>query len=65
MDELFGIGRVPLDDYRVIDISAAYAVSERVEAYGRLENATDENYQEVVGFRPAGFAAHGGIRIRF
>jgi len=65
VDELFGIGRVPLDDYRVIDISAAYTVSERVEAYGRLENATDENYQEVVGFRPAGFAAHGGIRIRF
>lgn len=65
VDELFGIGRVPLDDYRVIDISAAYTVSERVEAYGRLENATDENFQEVVGFRPAGFAAHGGIRIRF
>ena len=65
VDELFGIGRVPLDDYRVLDISAAYTVSQSIEAYGRLENASDEDYQEVAGFRSAGFAAHGGIRFRF
>ena len=65
VDELFGIGRVPLDDYQVLDISAAFRVSERLEAFGRLENATDENYQEVTGFRSGGFAAYVGARVRF
>ena len=65
VDELFGIGRVPLDDYQVLDISAAFRVSERLEAYGRLENVADEDYQEVTGFRSAGFAAYAGARVRF
>src|SRR5690606_19274721 len=29
VDELFGIGRVPLDDYEVLDLSAAYTIGER------------------------------------
>lgn len=65
VDELFGIGRVPLDDYQVLDISAAFRVSEHLEAFGRLENLTDEDYQEVTGFRSAGFAAYAGARVRF
>ena len=65
VDELFGIGRVPLDDYQVLDISATFRVSERLEAFGRLENVTDEDYQEVTGFRSGGVAAYAGARVRF
>ncbi len=65
VDELFGIGRVPLDDYQVLDISAAFRVGERLEAFGRLENVTDEDYQEVTGFRSGGVSAYAGARVRF
>jgi vitamin B12 transporter len=65
IDQLYGIGRVLLNDYQILDISTVYALSETLETYGRLENVTDEDYQEVIGFRSAGFAAYGGIRIRF
>nr|AIF12159.1 TonB-dependent receptor (btuB) [uncultured marine thaumarchaeote KM3_54_G03] len=65
VDELYGIGRVPLNDHQILDISTVYALSETLETYGRLENVTAEDYQEVIGFRSAGFAAYGGIRIRF
>ena len=65
VDELFGIGRVPLDDYQVLDISATFRVGERLKAFGRLENVTDEDYQEVTGFRSGGVAAYAGARVRF
>ena len=65
VDELYGIGRIPLNDYHILDISTVYALSETLETYGRLENVTDEDYQEVIGFRSAGLSAYGGIRIRF
>lgn len=65
VDEIFGVGRVPLDDYGVFDISGAYSFGETLEVYARLENAFDENYQEIVGFNTPGRVAYGGVRIRF
>jgi len=65
IDELFGVGRLPLDDYEVLDISASFAVNDNVEVYGRLENVTDEDYQEVTGFFTAGFSGALGVRLRF
>jgi vitamin B12 transporter len=59
------VGGAPLDDYDVVDFSASYTLSERVELYGRLENATDESYQEVAGYRTAGRSLNGGVRLRF
>jgi len=65
VDEIFGVGRVDLDDYSVFDISGAYSISESFEAFVRLENAFDEDYQEVTGFNSAGRAGYGGVRFRF
>ncbi|HEY8427940.1 MAG TPA: TonB-dependent receptor [Sandaracinaceae bacterium] len=59
------VGGVALDDYGVLDLSVAYDVSSAVEVYGRLENATDEEYQEVIGYNTAGRAAYAGVRLRF
>ena len=64
-DEIFGLGRFPLDDYEVLDLSATYAVSDLIEVYGRIENATDEDYRETIGFFTGGSAAYGGVRLRF
>ena len=65
IDELYGIGRVTLDDYWVIDVSTTIRLSQNLEAYGRLENLTDEDYEEITGFRVPGLSINGGIRIRF
>lgn len=65
VDEIFGIGRVSLPDYEVLDIGASYSATEALTVYGRLENATDERYEEVIGFRTSGAAAYAGIRFSF
>jgi outer membrane cobalamin receptor len=36
-----------------------------VEIYSRIENALDEDHEEVTGFNVAGAAAYGGIRVQF
>jgi len=65
VDEIFGVGRVVLDDYEVLDVSASYLWSDSVEVFGRIENVTDEDYAEVTGFLTGGTAASAGVRLRF
>ena len=65
VDEVFGLGRLPLDDYAVLDLSAAYAVGDSLEVFGRIENAANETYEEVAGYYSAGRNAHVGVRLRF
>lgn len=56
---------VTLDEYWLINVAASYKVAPGVELYGRVENALDENYQEVFGFETAGVAAYAGIRLTY
>jgi vitamin B12 transporter len=56
---------VPLPDYEVLDLSVAFDASELLQIYGRVQNATDETYQEVVGYNAAGRSIYGGVRLRF
>lgn len=55
--------RFTLDDYVVVNVAASYEVAQGVELYGRVENAFDEDYQEVFGFETAGAAAYVGLRL--
>ena len=59
------ISTVPLPDYEVLDLSVTFDASELLQIYGRVENATDETYQEVVGYNTAGRSIYGGVRLRF
>lgn len=54
----------PNDSFVKLDIRAAYAISEALELYGRVENATDSDYEDVSGFGEPGAAAFAGIRVR-
>jgi vitamin B12 transporter len=54
-----------LDDYEVLDLSVSYAFNKTFELYGRVLNATDEDYREVVGYNTSGRETYGGIRLRF
>ncbi|MEZ0121652.1 MAG: TonB-dependent receptor plug domain-containing protein [Candidatus Reddybacter sp.] len=64
-DELFGIGRLDLDDYVVLDISTNYKLTEQTEIYGRIENAGNVDYEEVTGFNTSGSAVYAGVRFAF
>lgn len=54
-----------VEDYALVDLRASYPLNARVELYGRVENALDEDYQTLLNFGTAGRGAHAGLRVRF
>jgi len=54
----------PNESYVTLDLRAAYAVSDHLELYGRVENAADADYQDVSGYGEAGVSAFAGVRLR-
>ncbi len=65
VNDVFGVGRVDLDNYEVLDISSTYQLSSALEIFGRIENASDEDYEEITGFNTSGSAAYIGARYDF
>ena len=55
---------VSLQEYVLVNLNAEYKLSERLSIFGRVENLTDERYEEVFSFATAGRAAYGGVRVR-
>jgi len=56
---------VALEDYDVLDASFSYAVNSAFEVFARMQNVTDEDYREVIGYNTAGRATYAGVRFRF
>jgi len=56
---------VTLKSFTLVNLAGAWNVTDHVEVFGRVENLTDESYQEVYGFNTAGRAAYAGVRARF
>ena len=52
-----------LDPYWLAGARVAYRVTSRVELFGRVANAFDADYQDVVGYRTEGRSAFAGVRI--
>lgn len=57
-------GVVALADFAVLDLSASYHLNERLQLYGRIENALDSHYEEISGYNTAGSAAYVGFRMQ-
>ncbi len=55
--------RVQLDAYTLISLSGYYEVSDNIRLTGRLENLTDESYEQVFGYASPGFGGYLGIRV--
>lgn len=53
-----------LDGFVLLDLRAAYPITEQVELYGRVENVFDEQYETVFRYGTAGRAAFAGVRLR-
>lgn len=51
--------------YAVVDLLGSYALSEKVEIYGRVVNLFDKWYQASYGTQTLGLSAYGGVRLSF
>jgi vitamin B12 transporter len=54
-----------VEDYELLDISATYQVADSVELFGRIENVTDEDYEEIPTYNTSGAAGYAGVRFSF
>lgn len=54
-----------VDDYEVLDISASYQVNKTIEVFGRIDNVTDEDYEEIPTYNTSGAAGYAGVRFTF
>ncbi len=50
--------------YTVLNLAANYRLTETWSLFGRIENATDTDYQSPDGFLRPGVGAYGGIKVR-
>lgn len=57
--------RVALDAFTLVTLAGSYRVTDALELYARVENATDESYEEVLGFRSPGRLGVVGARWSF
>lgn len=62
--DLFPAAKVRLHDYVLGGARIAYAITPNIEAFGRIENAFDSNYQDVVGYATQGRGVFGGVRVK-
>lgn len=56
--------RVRLDDFLLVNVTGSYKISPAITLFGRIENAFDEDYEEVFSFTTPGRAAVFGVRYQ-
>ncbi|MEL6363129.1 MAG: TonB-dependent receptor [Pseudomonadota bacterium] len=54
-----------LDDFVLVNLRGAYALTDKLELFARIENLNDANYQDNFGFGTAPLSGFGGVRARF
>ena len=62
--DAFPARRVTLEEHALGSLRIGYRVSPSLEAYGRIENAFDANYEDVLGYNVAGRTVYAGLRLR-
>jgi vitamin B12 transporter len=61
----FSPEQVELDGFTVVDLAGSWRLSDSLEITARINNLTDEDYEEILGFRRPGRAVYAGLRGRF
>jgi vitamin B12 transporter len=54
-----------LKAYTVVNLAGSWKLTDKVEAFARVENLADEDYQDVFGYQNPGRAGYAGLRARF
>ncbi len=52
-----------LDSYTLLNLNGAYQLNPNIQAYLRIDNVLDDNYQEVLGFAAPGRSVFVGLRF--
>ncbi|MEM7704144.1 MAG: TonB-dependent receptor [Pseudomonadota bacterium] len=60
---IFAAERTELDSYFLLNLNGSYRITPQIEAYLRIINALDEDYQEVLGYETPGRTAFVGLRF--
>jgi vitamin B12 transporter len=55
--------REKLGGYTVLNMAASYRLTDTWSLFGRIENATDTDYQSPDGFLRPGIGAYGGVKV--
>lgn len=61
--EQFPAADVTLDEYLLSSLRVGWELVPGVEAYGRIENGFDADYQDVFGYATPGRTVHAGLRV--
>ena len=56
---------ITLKAYTLVNLAGSWRLTDKLEAFARVENLTDEDYQDVFGYQNPGRAAYAGLRARF
>ncbi len=51
--------------YTLVTLAARYRLGEALDLTGRIENAGDAKYRDVVGYATPGIAGYAGVRVRW
>lgn len=54
-----------MPDYTVVNAGLGYAINDNAQAYIRVENLFDEDYQTSAGYSASGRAIYAGLRAQF
>lgn len=54
-----------VDSFGVVNLAVNYKISEQIQAYVRVDNLFDEEYEEVLYYGTPGRSIFGGIRTNF
>jgi vitamin B12 transporter len=61
--DLFPAAVIRLEDYVLGSLRIGYRILPQLELYARVENAFDDDYQDVVGYNTPGRTVHAGLRV--
>lgn len=61
----FPFNRVELPGYVTVNLAGHYNLTHFLQAFVRIDNIFDKQYQEVLGYGTSGVAAYGGIQLRY
>jgi len=61
--DLFPAPTVRLGGYALASLNLGWRVRPGLELFGRIENALDADYQDVVGYDTPGRTVHAGLRV--
>lgn len=62
--DLFPAPVVKLGDYLLASFRLGYRITDSIEAFGRVDNLGDADYQDAVGYDTPGRTLHAGLRLR-